>query len=114
MNLAGGLGPIVAALVSLHYDWRTTLSFSGFLCVVVSFICLVLIKNEPADVGLPNIEQGPTKGKKGEREAPRWAGSSMVPLAAVLAQRCHLPCTETPVLPASKTTAWRWPSCLTK
>lgn len=68
MNLAGGLGPIVAALVSLHYDWRMTLSFSGFICVVVSFVCLVLIKNEPSDVGLPNIEQGPKKGKKGEHE----------------------------------------------
>ncbi|NXF33235.1 G6PT1 protein, partial [Nyctibius bracteatus] len=65
MNLAGGLGPIVAALVSLHYDWRMTLSFSGFICVVVSFVCLVLIKNEPLDVGLPNIEQGAKKGKKG-------------------------------------------------
>ncbi|NXE15102.1 G6PT1 protein, partial [Lophotis ruficrista] len=65
MNLAGGLGPIVAALVSLNYDWRTTLSFSGFLCVAVSFVCLVLIKNEPSDVGLPNIDQGAKKGKKG-------------------------------------------------
>ncbi|NXV35829.1 G6PT1 protein, partial [Rissa tridactyla] len=65
MNLAGGLGPIVAALVSMNYDWRMTLSFSGFICVVVSFICLVLIKNEPSDVGLPNIEQGAKKGKKG-------------------------------------------------
>ncbi|NXA56249.1 G6PT1 protein, partial [Nothocercus julius] len=65
MNLAGGLGPIVAALVALNYDWRMTLSFSGFICVVVSFVCLVLIKNEPSDVGLPNIEQGAKKGKKG-------------------------------------------------
>ncbi|NWW09812.1 G6PT1 protein, partial [Oreocharis arfaki] len=65
MNLAGGLGPIVAALVSMNYDWRKTLSFSGFTCVVVSFVCLVLIKNEPSDVGLPNIEQGAKKGKKG-------------------------------------------------
>ncbi|KFV78821.1 Glucose-6-phosphate translocase, partial [Struthio camelus australis] len=65
MNLAGGLGPIVAALVALNYDWRMTLSFSGFICVVVSFVCLVLIKNEPSDVGLPNIEQGTKKGKKG-------------------------------------------------
>ncbi|NXE29436.1 G6PT1 protein, partial [Ardeotis kori] len=65
MNLAGGLGPIVAALVSLNYDWRTTLSFSGFLCVAVSFVCLVLIKNEPSDVGLPSIDQGAKKGKKG-------------------------------------------------
>ncbi|NXG39400.1 G6PT1 protein, partial [Dromaius novaehollandiae] len=68
MNLAGGLGPIVAAVVALKYDWRTTLSFSGFICVVVSFICLVLIKNEPSDVGLPNIEQGTKKGKKGSSE----------------------------------------------
>ncbi|KFO61710.1 Glucose-6-phosphate translocase, partial [Corvus brachyrhynchos] len=65
MNLAGGLGPIVAALVSMNYDWRKTLSFSGFTCVVVSFVCLVLVKNEPSDVGLPNIEQGAKKGKKG-------------------------------------------------
>ncbi|NWW95831.1 G6PT1 protein, partial [Rhynochetos jubatus] len=65
MNLAGGLGPIVAALVSLSYDWRTTLSFSGFTCVAVAAVCLVLIKNEPSDVGLPNIEQGAKKGKKG-------------------------------------------------
>ncbi|NXK88766.1 G6PT1 protein, partial [Formicarius rufipectus] len=65
MNLAGGLGPIVAALMSMNYDWRMTLSFSGFTCVVVSFVCLVLIKNEPADVGLPNVEQGTKKGKKG-------------------------------------------------
>ncbi|NXN14357.1 G6PT1 protein, partial [Indicator maculatus] len=65
MNLAGGLGPIVAALMSLHYNWRMTLFFSGFICVVVSFVCLVLIKNEPSDVGLPNIEQAAKKGKKG-------------------------------------------------
>ncbi|KAM4646178.1 glucose-6-phosphate exchanger SLC37A4 [Amazona ochrocephala] len=65
MNLAGGLGPIVAALASQNYDWRVTLSCSGFVCVVVSFVCLVLIKNEPSDVGLPNIDQGAKKGKKG-------------------------------------------------
>ncbi|NXX82389.1 G6PT1 protein, partial [Urocolius indicus] len=65
MNLAGGLGPIVAAVMSQSYNWRVILSFSGFVCVVVSFACLVLIKNEPSDVGLPNIEQGAKKGKKG-------------------------------------------------
>uniref|UniRef100_A0A8C3RVV8 Solute carrier family 37 member 4 n=1 Tax=Chelydra serpentina TaxID=8475 RepID=A0A8C3RVV8_CHESE len=65
MNLAGGLGPIVAALMALSYDWRTTLSISGFICMGASFVCLVLIKNEPSDVGLPNIEPGTMKGKKG-------------------------------------------------
>ncbi|XP_061449480.1 glucose-6-phosphate exchanger SLC37A4 isoform X3 [Rhineura floridana] len=65
MNLAGGLGPIVAALMALSYDWRTTLALSGSLCVVASLVCLLLIKNEPSDVGLPNVELGPRKGKKG-------------------------------------------------
>ncbi|XP_003229986.2 glucose-6-phosphate exchanger SLC37A4 isoform X1 [Anolis carolinensis] len=65
MNLAGGLGPLVAALMALRYDWRTTLALSGALCVVASAVCLLLIKNEPSDVGLPNIEPGPKKGKKG-------------------------------------------------
>lgn len=75
MNLAGGLGPILAALVSMNYDWRKTLSFSGLTCMVVSFVCLVLIKNEPSDVGLPNIEQGAKKGKKGEHVTLMQAGS---------------------------------------
>ncbi|XP_060106421.1 glucose-6-phosphate exchanger SLC37A4 isoform X2 [Heteronotia binoei] len=66
MNLAGGLGPIVAALMALSYDWRTTLALSGSSCVAASLVCLLLIKNEPSDVGLPNIEPGPKKGKKGE------------------------------------------------
>lgn len=99
MNLAGGLGPIVAALVSMNYDWRKTLSFSGFTCVAVSFICLVLIKNEPSDVGLPNIEQGAKKGKKGEHVTSMQAGScrrNAVPSVCILVQKCHSQDTDTP------------------
>ncbi|KAM4704128.1 glucose-6-phosphate exchanger SLC37A4 isoform 2-T2 [Rhinophrynus dorsalis] len=64
MNLAGSLGPIIATLVAASYSWRSTLSFSGLICVGASFVCLVLIKNEPSDVGLKNIEPGMKKGKK--------------------------------------------------
>ncbi|NXC40153.1 G6PT1 protein, partial [Penelope pileata] len=84
MNLAGGLGPIVTALVSLHYDWRTTLSFSGSICVIVSFVCLVLIKNEPSDVGLANIEAGPKKGKKGSSSDSTLAELLLSPYLWVL------------------------------
>ncbi|XP_062407861.1 glucose-6-phosphate exchanger SLC37A4a [Sardina pilchardus] len=63
MNLAGGLGPIIATLMAESYSWRTTLSISGLACVVVSVFCLMFIKNEPSDVGLPNIEVGAKKGK---------------------------------------------------
>ncbi|XP_012693809.1 glucose-6-phosphate exchanger SLC37A4a [Clupea harengus] len=63
MNLAGCLGPIIATLMAESYSWRTTLFISGLTCLVVSAFCLVFIKNEPSDVGLPNIEAGAKKGK---------------------------------------------------
>nr|ADL09364.1 solute carrier family 37 member 4 variant 2 [Sus scrofa] len=65
MNLAGGLGPILATILAQSYSWRSTLALSGALCVVVSFLCLLLIHNEPADVGLRNLDPIPSKGKKG-------------------------------------------------
>ncbi|KAF5900579.1 glucose-6-phosphate exchanger SLC37A4, partial [Clarias magur] len=65
MNLAGGLGPIIATLLADSYSWRTTLSISGLICVVMSVFCLLVIQNEPKDVGLPNIEAKAKKGKAG-------------------------------------------------
>ncbi|XP_023669564.1 glucose-6-phosphate exchanger SLC37A4a isoform X2 [Paramormyrops kingsleyae] len=65
MNLAGGLGPIIATVMAQSYSWRTTLSASGVVCVVVAVVCLLVIRNEPNDVGLPNIEPGTKKGKGG-------------------------------------------------
>lgn len=65
MNLAGGLGPIIAMLLAESYSWRFTLSISGLTCVVMSVFCLLVIQNEPKDVGLPNIEASAKKGKAG-------------------------------------------------
>ncbi|XP_064433428.1 glucose-6-phosphate exchanger SLC37A4 isoform X3 [Mirounga angustirostris] len=68
MNLAGALGPILATTLAQSYHWRGTLALSGALGVVVSFLCLLLIHNEPADVGLRNLDPTPAKGKKGSLE----------------------------------------------
>ncbi|XP_026152714.1 glucose-6-phosphate exchanger SLC37A4a [Mastacembelus armatus] len=65
MNLAGSLGPIIATVLAQSYSWRTILSVSGIICVAVSFVCLLVIKNEPKDVGLPNIEVAAKKSKGG-------------------------------------------------
>ncbi len=62
------MGPIIATVLAQTYSWRTILSVSGMICVVFSFVCLLLIKNEPKDVGLPNIEAAAKKSKKGETE----------------------------------------------
>lgn len=67
MNLAGGLGPIIATLLAESYSWRSTLFLSGMTCVVMSVFCLLVIQNEPKDVGLPNIEANAKKGKTGLR-----------------------------------------------
>ncbi|XP_054868052.1 glucose-6-phosphate exchanger SLC37A4a isoform X2 [Amphiprion ocellaris] len=65
MNLAGSLGPIIATVLAESYSWRAILSVSGMICVAVSFVCLLVIKNEPKDVGLPNIEAAAKKSKGG-------------------------------------------------
>ncbi|XP_076832547.1 glucose-6-phosphate exchanger SLC37A4a [Brachyhypopomus gauderio] len=70
MNLAGGLGPIVAALLAQSYSWRTTLFISGLTCVGSSVFCLLVIRNEPSDVGLPSIDAGLKKGKAGSSKDP--------------------------------------------
>lgn len=67
MNLAGSLGPIIATVLAQTYSWRTILAVSGMMCVAVSFVCLLVIKNEPKDVGLPNVEAAAKKSKGGER-----------------------------------------------
>ena len=67
MNLAGSLGPIIATVMAQSYSWRTILSISGLSCVAFSFVCLLVIRNEPKDVGLANIEvAGAKKGNTGE------------------------------------------------
>lgn len=68
MNLAGSLGPIIATVLAQSYSWRVILSVSGMICVVFSFVCLLFIKNEPKDVGLPNIEASAKKSKGGETD----------------------------------------------
>ncbi|XP_062341742.1 glucose-6-phosphate exchanger SLC37A4b [Osmerus eperlanus] len=65
MNLAGGLGPLLATVLLQYYDWRAILAMSGTFCASFSFICLVFVKNEPKDVGLPSVEAAAKKGGKG-------------------------------------------------
>ncbi|XP_070773953.1 glucose-6-phosphate exchanger SLC37A4b isoform X2 [Enoplosus armatus] len=65
MNLAGSLGPVLVTVLLQYYDWRTILTMSGIFCAAFSFVCLVFVKNEPKDVGLPSIEATAKKGAKG-------------------------------------------------
>lgn len=76
MNLAGSLGPILVTVLLRYYDWRTILTMSGVFCAAFSFVCLVCVKNEPKDVGLPGIEAVAKKGKNGgkKRKLPQQEG----------------------------------------
>lgn len=65
MNLAGSLGPILVTVLLQYYTWRNILTMSGIICAAFSFICLVFVKNEPKNVGLPSIEAAANKGAKG-------------------------------------------------
>lgn len=81
MNLAGSLGPICATVLLQYYDWRTILTMSGTLCAAFAFVCLVFVRNDPKDVGLPSIEPSAKKDAT--------AGKlSLVPTKLVLNKCC--------------------------
>lgn len=61
MNLAGSLGPICVTVLLHYYGWRTILTMSGALCAAFAFVCLVFVRNDPKDVGLPSIEPSAKK-----------------------------------------------------
>ncbi|XP_028838114.1 glucose-6-phosphate exchanger SLC37A4b [Denticeps clupeoides] len=63
MNLAGGLGPLVTTILLQYYGWRTIFAMSGIICVAIGVLCVMFVKNEPSEVGLPNIEPGAKKDK---------------------------------------------------
>lgn len=85
MNLAGSLGPILVTVLLQYYDWRSVLTMSGTICAAFSLVCLVVVRNEPKDVGLPSIHTAAKKdattgeftfsfrssGKKGFEQAGR-------------------------------------------
>lgn len=51
---------------------------SGIFCAAFSLVCLVFVKNEPKDVGLPSIEAAAKKGAKGgkQRKSSRITASA--------------------------------------
>ncbi|XP_061754084.1 glucose-6-phosphate exchanger SLC37A4-like [Nerophis ophidion] len=64
MNMAGSLGPILVTVLLHYYDWRTILTMSGIFCAAFSLVTLLLVKNEPKDVGLPSLVVAAKKGAK--------------------------------------------------
>ncbi|CAM9765017.1 unnamed protein product [Lampetra planeri] len=67
MNLAGSVGPLLAALLlSLGFGWRSVLSGSGAVAVVTAVAAAALLRDQPSDVGLPDIDVQPGKGGKGK------------------------------------------------
>ncbi|XP_071957208.1 glucose-6-phosphate exchanger SLC37A4-like [Antedon mediterranea] len=52
MNIAGGAGPVVAALLSSSYGWRTALQASGLVAIFVSFLSFFILKESPSEVGI--------------------------------------------------------------
>lgn len=53
---------------------------SGIFCAAFSFVCLVFVKNEPKDVGLPSMEAAAKKGAKGGERTKYGKATSCVAL----------------------------------
>ena len=105
MNLAGGVGPIVATVSLQYYTWRGVLLVSGLICMAIAFLCLLFVKNEPSDVGLPNIEPGAKKGKGGDifrffklSQLAVWFFEVRAKIIVFKSQAVHNPCSQKLIL----------------
>ncbi|XP_077979145.1 glucose-6-phosphate exchanger SLC37A4-like [Glandiceps talaboti] len=69
MNVSGVLAPPLSTMIAFSYGWRVCLQAQGVISLIIAFLCLLVVKNSPKDVGLENISTdtgGKVKSEKVE------------------------------------------------
>ncbi|MCL5260569.1 MAG: MFS transporter family glucose-6-phosphate receptor UhpC [Gammaproteobacteria bacterium] len=56
-NLGGGLIPIIAGALAIHYGWRTAMFVPGVIAIGLGLILLNRLRDVPETEGLPTIEE---------------------------------------------------------
>jgi sugar phosphate permease len=55
-NVAGAVGPLVATSIALRYHWSYGFMIPGCICMSIGYLCILLIRNRPSEVGLDDFE----------------------------------------------------------
>ncbi|XP_033101404.1 glucose-6-phosphate exchanger SLC37A4-like [Anneissia japonica] len=61
VNIASGIGPLVASMLASVYGWRIATRTSALLAVAMSFLLFIFLKESPVDVGLTAFSQDAKK-----------------------------------------------------
>jgi len=72
----------LAALIAWHLGWRAVFMVSAAVLGAIFLICLLLLRESPAQIGAPEPEANPANlfGKEGERPAPQSLKKLLAPL----------------------------------
>lgn len=54
-NVAGMLGPLAATWVALKYHWSIGFMILGCICMSVGYLCIIILRNKPSDVGFQDM-----------------------------------------------------------
>ena len=52
--MAGVLGPLAATFIALKYHWSLGFMILGCICMSVGYLSILVLRNKPTDVGLPD------------------------------------------------------------
>jgi sugar phosphate permease len=55
-NVAGALGPFIATSLSTRYHWTYGFMIPGCVCMSVGYLAIMLLRNKPSELGLPDFE----------------------------------------------------------
>ncbi len=85
LNVMGGIGALTAAtplaLVSGTFGWRGAFEIIGAGTLIVGILVWILVRNRPADMGLPSLAEIDRKGRgtvPTPQQIPLWEGARRV------------------------------------
>jgi sugar phosphate permease len=67
-NVAGALGPFIATSLSTRYHWTYGFMIPGCVCMSVGYLAIMLLRNKPSELGLPDFEVLDGGGEKSNNE----------------------------------------------
>lgn len=70
-NVAGALGPFIAASIAINYHWSYGFMIPGCVCMSFGYLAIIILRNKPSDINLPDLsdESSEAKDKKVNTEA---------------------------------------------
>jgi OPA family sugar phosphate sensor protein UhpC-like MFS transporter len=81
-NIGGGLIPLIAVFIALHFGWRYAMFVPAFISIAMGFILMNRLRDVPRTLGLPTVEE--YRSKTISKESQTDTAHSSLPVLEIL------------------------------